>query len=411
MSMRVWIPSHLRLFGYLALGLLLSACQGSSRPANDSPPCSGPGSICTWAGNGDPAFNDVPTTARESFLYQPLDIEFAPQPSGLGYILDWQNHRVRRVGPDGLLEVVIGTDEIGDGPAPGTGNELAAPGVPGTTVNLNHPTDIQFSPDGTTLFLAAWHNHKIRTYDVPSGFLYVACGRGPGFAGDKGPAEAALMNQPKSIVLDPSGNLFILDTRNLRIRRIAADTGIIDTVVGIGTRGDGGDGGPPLLAQFSFQKGLDLAGGDGGDNPEPGGAITMDGQGRLYIADTQNHRIRRVDFSASIIETIAGNGSPEFSGDGGPALEAGLRYPQDIELSPDGRLFIADTDNHRIRVVDLTTGIIDTVAGTGVATYAGDGGPARAAALRRPWGIGFDAAGDLYIADTYNNRIRRVVQP
>ena len=137
----------------------------------------------------------------------------------------------------------------------------------------------------------------------------------------------------------------------------------------------------------------------------------MDGQGRLYIADTQNHRIRRVDFSANIIETIAGNGSPEFSGDGGPALEAGLRYPQDIEFSPDGRLFIADTDNHRIRVMDLTTGIIDTVAGTGVATYAGDGSPARAAALRRPWGIGFDAAGDLYIADTYNNRIRRVVQP
>jgi sugar lactone lactonase YvrE len=407
----LWKSNCSKGLGAVTLGLLLSACQGSARQANDSPVCSGPGSICTWAGTGDPAFIEDGAPARQTALYWPLDIEFAPQPSGLGYILDWQNHRVRRVGADGLVETVIGTDEIGDGPAPGAGSELAAPGVPGTTVNLNHPTDIQFSADGTTLFLAAWHNHKIRTYDVASGFLYVACGRGPGFAGDKGPAEAALMNQPKSIVLDPSGNLFIVDTRNFRVRRIAAESGTIDTVVGVGARGDGGDGGAPLLAQFSFQKGLDQAGGDGGDNPEPGGAIAMDAQGRLYIADTQNSRIRRVDFALGIIETIAGNGSAEFSGDGGPAIEAGLRYPQDIEFSPDGRLFIADTDNHRIRVVDLTSGTIDTVAGTGIATYAGDGGPARAAALRRPWGIGFDGAGDLYIADTFNNRIRRVVQP
>ena len=339
------------------LGALLGAgCQGSAPPRSmTSPPCGGAGSICTWAGTGDPAFIEDGAAARETALYYPLDVEFAPGPGGLGYILDWQNHRVRMVGADGLVKTVIGTDEIGDGPGAGSGlDELDAPGVPGTKVNLNHPTDIQFTPDGETMFLAAWHNHKIRKYDVASQLLQVTCGRGPGFAGDGGPASTALMNQPKGIVLDGAGDLLVVDTRNFRVRRIAAETGQIDTVAGIGMRGSAGDGAAPLEAQFSFQQGLDVNGGDGGDNPEPGGAIAMDGQGRLYIADTENHRIR---------------------------------------------------------VVDLKTGIIDTVVGNGTAGYGGDGGPARDAALHRPWGIAFDGAGDLFVADTFNNRIRRVVQP
>lgn len=387
---------------------LLPGCQSGGDDA--SPPCAGPGSICTWAGTGEAAFRDGDLPARQTALYWPMDVEFAPAPSATGYILDWQNHLVRRVAADGIVTTVIGTDEIGDGPSAGTeGSELASPGIAGTLVNLNHPTDIQISADGSTLLLAAWHNHKIRRYDITSGLLQIACGRGPGFAGDGMPADDshALLNQPKGIVLAPSGDLYIVDARNLRVRRISADSGIIDTVVGSGTRGSGGDGGPPLAAQFSFQN-VDS---DAADNPEPGGAIAMDGQGRLYIADTENHRVRRVDLALGTVETVAGNGSAGDGGDGGPATEAGLRNPRDLEFAPDGRLFIADTENQRIRVVDLTTGIIDTVAGSGVASYAGDGGPARQAALHRPWGIAFDSAGDLFIADTFNNRIRRVVQP
>jgi DNA-binding beta-propeller fold protein YncE len=176
-------------------------------------------------------------------------------------------------------------------------------------------------------------------------------------------------------------------------------------------RGAGGDGGPPLAAQFSFQRGLDQTGGDGGDNPEPGGAIAIDAAGRLYVADTENQRIRRIDLTLQTVETVAGDGTAGGGGDGGPATAAQLNYPRDVEISPDGRLFIADTDNHRVRAVDLTTGVIETIAGSGAPGFAGDGGGARDAAFHRPFGIGVDAAGDLYVADTFNNRVRRVVQP
>jgi sugar lactone lactonase YvrE len=402
------VAAPMKRLSFASLAVLaLSACQGGPPSMDDgsAPPapltCGGPGTICSFAGNGDPAFTGEGEPALATSLYWPVDLQFAPD--GRAYLLDWQNHRVRRIDADGRLRTVIGTDEIGDGPLPGTGDETVAPGVPGTDINLNHPTDIQFSPDGGTLILAAWHNHKIRQMDLGTGLVDVVCGKGPGFAGDGGPDTAALMNQPKSIVLAPSGDLYLVDTRNFRIRRIAAGTGVIDTVAGVGTRGSAGDGGDPLGAQFSFQA--------DGDNPEPGGAIAMDAGGRLYVADTENHRIRRIDFSLGLIETVAGDGTAGFAGDGGPALAAELSHPRDLELAPDGRLFIADTENHRVRVVDLATGIIDTVVGDGTAGFGGDGGPARAASLQRPFGIAFDAVGDLFVADTLNNRIRRVVTP
>jgi NHL repeat len=387
------------------VALVLSACQGGApitqAAQKTNSPCAGPGTICSFAGNGEAAFTGEGELALATSLYWPVDLEFAPD--GRPYILDWQNHRVRRIDTDGKVRTVIGTDEIGDGPGPGVGDERVPPGVPATSINLNHPTDIQFSPDGETLILAAWHNHKIRQVDVPTNLAEVVCGRGPGFAGDGGPEAMALFNQPKSIALAPSGDLFVLDTRNFRIRKITAATGVIQTVAGIGTRGVSGDGGDPLAAQFSFQA--------DGDNPEPGGAIALDADGRIYIADTENHRIRRVDLALGIIETVAGAGTAGFGGDGGPATQAQLSHPRDIEIGPGGRLFIADTENHRVRVVDLATGIIDTVAGTGVADVGGDGGSAREAMLHRPFGIAFNAAGDLFIADTLNSLIRKVVTP
>lgn len=364
-------------------------------------PCAGPGTICTLAGNGEAAFTGDGEAPLATALYWPIDLEIAPD--GRVYILDWQNHRVRRIDADGKVRTVLGTDSIGDGPTAGAGDETVAPGIPGTSINLNHPTDIHFSADGATMFLAAWHNHKIRKLDVGTGLVQVLCGRGPGFAGDGAPEVTALLSMPKGIAVGPSGDLFIVDTRNLRVRRIGATTGMIETVVGDGMRGAGGDGGDPRAARLSFQV--------AGDNPEPGGAIAVDGEGRLYIADTQNHRIRRADLGRGIIETIAGDGTPGGAGDGGPAVAAQLNFPQDVELGPDGRLFIADTENHVVRVVDLETGIIDRVAGTGETGDSGDGGPALGARLRRPFGIALDAAGDLYIADTLNNLIRKVVRP
>jgi DNA-binding beta-propeller fold protein YncE len=376
----------------------LAACGGSAAPAT----CSNvPGSICSWAGTGEPAFNADVVDRRLSALYWPMDLEFAPD--GRAYLLDWQNHRVRRVDADDTLETVIGTDEVGDGPTEGSAGELTDPGVPGTTVNLNHPTDIAFDADGT-LILAAWHNHKIRRYDVATGLVEIACGGNPGFAGDTFDARTALLNQPKGVAVSRlDGALYLVDTRNTRVRRIDKVTNVIDTVAGGATRGYAGDGGPPLEAQFAFQKVL--------DNPEPGGAIAIDDADRIYVADTENQRIRRIDLAANLIETVAGNGQIGDGGDGGPALDAALNYPRDIELGAGGKLYIADTENHRVRVVDLASGIITDLVGDGTAGFAGDGGPATAARLHRPFGIALDGAGGLYIADTFNNRIRRVVLP
>jgi sugar lactone lactonase YvrE len=139
----------------------------------------------------------------------------------------------------------------------------------------------------------------------------------------------------------------------------------------------------------------------------------MDAAGILYFADTDSHRIRRVeffdeDYSDGVVTTLCGTGGRGFSGDGGPAAEAQIDFPQDMEIGPDGRLYFADANNNRVRAIDLTTGIIETVAGTGTGGYTGDGGMALVAELNRPFGIAFDLDGHLYVSDTFNGRIRKI---
>jgi DNA-binding beta-propeller fold protein YncE len=337
-------------------------------------------------------------------MYWPMDVSFAPD--GRAYVVDWQNHRVRRVGIDGRFETVMGNDGIGDGPP--DLSDLHAPGAPGTSVELNHPTDVDFLPDGRVV-VAAWHNHKVRILDPVTGLVTVLIGRGPGIVGDPkgngdgGPAEMALLNQPKSVVVDAAGGILVTDSRNQRVRRIAPTPDhTITTVAGLGgPAGLSTDPGPCLEAKFFMQR--------QDENPEPGGNVALDATGRIYLADTYNDRVRRIDPATGIIETIAGTGVPGYAGDGGPAIAAQLKRPRDVELGPDGRLYVADTDNERIRAIDLATGVITTVAGGG-AREPGDGGlAATEAKLHRPFGLGFDAAGALYVADTFANRIWKVV--
>jgi DNA-binding beta-propeller fold protein YncE len=282
-------------------------------------------------------------------------------------------------------------------------------GALGTTVAMNHPTDAEFGPDGQ-LYIAAWHNNKIRVFDPATNLVTVLGGNSYGDAGDGGPGCRVLFNQPKAVAIAPDGTLYTIDQRNVRIRVIQPDEArTTTTMAGRGREndgyGDGGDNGPATEAQFGF---------DIDPTPQPTGSLVLDGR-LLYVADTENHRIRRINLDTGIIDCIAGKPEAGYSGDGGPALNATFDFPMDMELGPDGRLYVADRNNHVVRAIDLASGLVETVAGSGArcqteretcATRA----PAREIALHEPYGIAFDPDGNLYIADSHNHRIVKVIR-
>lgn len=212
-----------------------------------------------------------------------------------------------------------------------------------------------------------------------------------GSRGDGSPATSAELRFPRGVAVDREGNLFIADWGNHRVRRVEAGTGIITTVAGAIRKGYTGDGGPATRAELRFPFG-----------------VAVDGAGNLFISDSANYVIRRVDLTSGIITTVAGTGDRGFRGDGGLAIRAQLAGPQGLAVDQSGNLFIADRDNNRVRRVDAATGIIATVAGTGTVGFSGDGGPATSARLAFPGGVAVDSAGNLFIADTDNDRIRRV---
>ncbi|MDQ3334997.1 MAG: hypothetical protein M4D80_07540 [Myxococcota bacterium] len=390
----------------LVLGLALVGCGGDAGPT-DPEECKVSGTACVWAGTGERGYNiDNPNAHRlESVLYFPEDITFGPD--GRAYIADWNNHRVRRVEKNDKMIDVIGTDYEGDG-SPDEEDRLPScnpAGALGTTVALNHPSDLEFGPDGL-LYMAAWHNNKIRVFDPKTNLVTVLGGNGYGFRGDNGPACQSLFNQPKALAIAADNTIYTIDQRNIRIRAIQPDAErTITTIAGRGTIGSFGDGGSAYDAEFGFEAGT---------TPRPSGALVLQDR-TLYVADSMNNRIRRINLDSGIIDCIAGKLEAGYAGDGGAALEAKLNFPSDIELGPDGRLYIADRLNHVIRAMDLTTGVIETVVGNGATCdtrteVCPSIAPAREIALNEPYGVAFDAAGNMYVSDTHNNRILRITR-
>ena len=214
---------------------------------------------------------------------------------------------------------------------------------------------------------------------------------GSSFSGDGGAATAARFNAPGGVAVDGGGNIYIADTFNHRIRKVTASSGNIETVAGVGGAGYSGDGGAATTARLSYPYG-----------------VAVDGSGNIYIADTDNHRIRRVDAATGNISTVAGDGTEDYGGDGGAARAAKLSSPYDVAVDGDGNLYIADTNNNRIRKVTASSGNIETVAGDGTDGYSGDGGAATSAEIDTPWGIALDSAGNIYFAGSWNEVVRKV---
>ncbi|MDF3140941.1 hypothetical protein [Streptomyces sp. T21Q-yed] len=262
-------------------------------------------------------------------------------------------------------------------------------GGPATRAALQCPCGV--APDGSgNLYLADRSNQRVRKVS-PDGTITTVAGNGTaGFSGDGGPATSAALNFPHSVAVDATGTLYIADDYNHRVRKVSPD-GIITTLAGTGVDGYGGDGGPATSAALNFPH-----------------SVAVDATGTLYIADRYNHRVRKVS-PDGIITTLAGTGTGTgtggYGGDGGPATSAALSLPHDVIADSAGNVHFSDYGNKRLRTVSRD-GFITTLAGTGVDGYGGDGGPATSAALSQPLGVTVDADGTLYFCDWGNHRVR-----
>jgi len=419
-----------------ALAALLAGC-GSDESTEAACDTSIPGNICRIAGLGGLEGNgyagdDGP--ALEALFSLPQDTQTAPD--GTLYILDWNNHRIRKL-EDGVIRHVAGRGELG-----GTLDDPALS-------DFNHPTGLLFTPDQSGLVVAAWHNSKVRTLDLATGTIVDTCGDGRrAYWGDGGPALTASLDLPASVAWDPTGNLVILDQANQVFRFIdpagnihplygkcvidapapsgpgACADGVAPTAcsaMGASPSGKSTCGDPATTCTNACTPGyngdevpaVDMRMGQPfGQSADPGGRIAFDPEGRLYFADSGNSIIRRID-ADGMVRRIAGVAPVDrvpqrgYSGDGGPATEALLNNPVDLALAEDGSLYFTDVYNHCVRMID-PAGIISTVAGTcGRFGESGDGGPATAALLSRPYGLELTPDA-LIISDTGNNTIRSV---
>ena len=389
------------------------------------------GAITTVAGDGSCGFSGDGGLATQAGLFFPRDVALGPDDAL--YVADAENCRVRRVEPvTGVIETVAGTG----------GCHFSGDGGTATQAGI-HPWALAVESDGAVL-VADRDNCRLRRF-VPGGTIATVAGTGVcGFSGDGGPAGEAALHSPGDVTLGPRGAVYVADTGSCRVRRIDGDGGIA-TVAGSGVCAPGGDGGPAAAGgvwhamalamgsegEWYFSEldtcrvrrvdasgvvttyaGNGLCGysGDGGPATEARlsdmlGGLALAADGTLFIAEGYNCRVRRVT-PDGVIDTVAGTGVCAFSGDGGPAKEASLDFVSDVTLDGDG-LYLADAWNCRVRRVDLSTGVIDTVAGDGSCSYNGEDIPAEQAGIE-PWGVAVGPGGVLYVADSGNCRVRRV---
>ena len=333
------------------------------------------GTITTIAGNGIAGFSGDGGPALESSLNFPAGLVFDKENL---YVADRNNHRIRKIDSKGIISTVAGTGI----PECCNDNGLAV------EAHLYFPSDIDVDTEGN-LYISDRSNNRIRKVNS-DGIITTIAGLGkPGYGGDFGPADKALLKYPFGISLDNKGNFYIADRGNNRVRKID-QRGIITTIAGDGTHSFGGDYGPANQSSLAFPT-----------------DVTVDSLGTVYIADRNNNRVRKID-RLGVITTLMGLSQTEFNGDNEISAETTLHLPFALALNGEDRLLVVDRNHFRVREVRLQSNQVETVAGNGTFLFRGDGGPGGGATLEAPSGIAVDSKGNVLFADRLHQRIRRV---
>jgi streptogramin lyase len=343
------------------------------------------GNIDTFAGTGLVGSSGDGGPAKLASLGQPFHCEFDHEGNLL--IADASLGKIRRVARDsGVISTIAGNGA----------NDLGVDGSPALETTIGTPYALSADKNGD-LYIVDQKTPVVRKVDGKTGRVSIFAGTGrKGSSGDGGPATRAMLREPNDCFLDGKGGLLIADVADWRVRRVDLKTGIITTFAGKGKPAGGtpprsriGDGGKAVDAVIVGARG-----------------VCLDGQGNTYLCEREGNAVRKVDESG-LITTIAGTGATGYSGDGAAASLATFRGPKGIRADSEGNLYVVDTENHAIRKIDAKSGLITTVAG-GRSGSGGDGGKPQAAGLARPHGCIVAPDGTLYIADSENHRVRRV---
>lgn len=337
-----------------------------------------PGHIYTVAGTGDPGYEGDGGPASNALLREPFMCAFDPQ--GNLYIAEATNHCVRLVVKEsGIITTVAGIGVEG----------YSGDGGPAVNSTFNQPYSLQVDANGD-IYIVDRLNAAIRKVDAATGIITTVAGTGEvGYSGDGGPGNAAQLREPNDCYLDGMGGLLIADIQDQRVRRLDLKTGIISTFAGNGEKVRSGDGGPAAQAGIFGVR-----------------AVCMDSLGNTYICEREGNGVRKVDTNG-VMSTLAGTGERGYTGDRGPALAATWGAPKAIRCDHLDNIVVVDTENHAIRRIDAVTGTVTTIAG-GHQGGDGDGGDATEAGLDRPHGCGFDEDGNIFVADSNNHRVRVV---